>query len=196
MTSDQQYAIAAFEHWARSGYEPDLLDEVDERLADLLSDKQPPGFVQALVAHTQQVLDELRDAEATWTEATTNDHLSEAFADLEDLGILALENAGFDTSEGWADCNELAADFPDVRGACFFHGQDVERGVRGEGLFLVFGAYLEGAGHDEASVAIGREICEVLAAHGLSTTWDGSAKARIQLDPFPWRNRQFTESPL
>jgi hypothetical protein len=197
MTPDERrYTLDAFEHWARSGYEPDVLDELDERLADLLPEEPPPAFVAEVKAHTQRVLDEQRAAEATWTMATANDHLTEAFAELEDRGIVALENAGYTTSDGWSDCNELAADFPDVRGACFFHGQDVERGVRGEGLLLVFGSYVEGAGHDAASIELGREICAVLASHGLPTEWNGSVKARIQILPFPWRKRQYTESPL
>ena len=193
---DRTYALDAFEHWARSGYAPHLLDEVEERLGDLLEGEPPAAFVAEVRAHARRILDEQRAAEATWTGPTTNDRLTEAFDALEDRGIVAVEDAGYTMSDGWSDANHLASDFPDVRGATFFHGQDVEHAVRGEGLSLAFGAYVEGEEHEAASVAIGREICEVLAEHGVPTEWDGSVGQRIRIPPFEWRKRQFTESPL
>ena len=197
MTDDErQYVFEAFESWARSGYAPFLLDELEDRVGDLLEEPAPRAFVEEVRAFAQERLDEQRVAEATWTEPTVNDRLTEAFADLEDRGVVALENAGYTMSDGWSDCNHAAAGIPDARGATFFHGQDVERGVRGEGLLLAFGAYVEGEEHEAASVAIGREIVEVLAAHGVPTEWSGSVKERIRILPFEWRRRQFTDSPL
>lgn len=193
---DRQYTLDAFAHWARSGYAPDLLEEVEERLADLLPDEPPAAFVREVTAHARRILDEQRAAEARWTEPTLNDRLTEAFADLEDRGIVALEDAGYTMSDGWEDVAEAATELDDARGAVFFHGQDVERGVRGEGLMLAFGAFERGPGHDAASVAIGREVVEVLAAYGVPTSWDGTVKQRIAIPPFPWQKRQFTESPL
>lgn len=193
---DRKYVLEAFGSWARSGYAPQLLDELEERIGDLLEDPPPQASLDEARAFARKLVDEQRAAEATWTEPTTNDRITEAFAALEDRGIVALENAGYTMSDGWSDCNEAAADLPDARGATFFHGQDVERGVRGEGLMLAFGAYVEGDGHEAASVAIGREIVEVLEAHGVPTEWNGSVKTRITIRPFEWRRRQFTESPL
>jgi hypothetical protein len=193
---DRAYALDAFAHWARSGYAPDLLDEAEERLADLLPDAPPAAFVREARDHARRILDGLRAAEATWTEPTVNDRITEAFADLEDRGIVALEDAGYTVSDGWEDAREAAEELDEARGAVFFHGQDVERGVRGEGLTLAFGAFSKGAGSDEASIGIGREVVEVLAAHGIATTWKGTAQHRIEIPPFPWQKRQFTESPL
>lgn len=193
---DRRYVLEAFESWARSGYAPDLLDEVEERLGDLLPERPPRAFVEEVRTLARKLLDEQRAAEATWAEPTTNDRITEAFAALEDRGIVALEDAGYTMSDGWDDCNEVARDLPGVRGATFFHGQDVERGVRGEGLLLAFGAYVEGEEHEAASVAVGREVVEVLEAHGVPTAWDGSVGSRIGIRPFEWRRRQFTESPL
>lgn len=194
--ADRRWAREAFEHWARSGYAPDLLAEAEERLADLLADPPPPALLAEVRALAQRVLDEQRAAEATWTEPTTNDRITEAFDDLEDRGVVALEDAGYTDAEGWEDAREAARDFPEPRGAVLFHGHDVEGAVRGEGLSLTFGALGRGGRKGEAAVAIGREVVEVLAAHGVATTWDGTAGQRIRIPPFPWRKRQFTEPPL
>jgi hypothetical protein len=192
---ERQYVFEAFESWARSGYARHLLDELEDRVGDLVPDA-PRALVEEVRVHARRVLDEQRAAEQGWTEPTVNDRITEAFAALEDRGIVALEDAGYTMSEGWSDVNEAADDFPDPRGGTFFHGQDVERGVRGEGLMLAFGSFEDGEGHEAASVAVGREIVEVLEAHGVPTEWSGSVKERIRVLPFPWRRRQFTESPL
>lgn len=190
---DRAWLREAFAHWACSGYAPDLLEEVEERLEDLLGAPPDRSLVGEMRALARTALEERRAAEAQWSEPTTNDRLSEAFADLEDRGIVALEDAGYTLADGWEDARAAADEFPEARGAVFFHGQDVERGVRGEGLHLAFGAF---SGGDAAAVAVGREVVEVLARHGLHPAWTGSAAARIELPPFPWQKRQFTDSPL
>jgi hypothetical protein len=191
---DLAYLHDAFRHWARSGYAPELVAEAEERLRDLLGAAPPKAVVAQLRAFAQACLDEQRAAEATWDGPTLNDRLSEAFADLEDGGVVALEDAGYSVADGWEDAATAAEELDDVRGAVFFHGQDVEAAVRGEGLWLSFGVL--GRKDAAASEAIGREVVSVLAEHGVPTTWDGAARSRIHIPPFAWQRRQFTESPL
>jgi hypothetical protein len=57
---------------------------------------------------------------------------------------------------------------------------------------LAFGSF---TGDDDASVAIGRTVCEVLGRHGLTVEWDGSASQRIRIPPFEWQKRRFTLTP-
>ena len=56
------------------------------------------------------------------------------------------------------------------RGAVFYHTQDLERGVAGEGLMLGFGVFHEDNDGDlEGNARLGQEVCQVLAAHGVVT---------------------------
>jgi predicted DNA-binding WGR domain protein len=147
------------------------------------------------------LLKKQREIESGWDSPTTNDAIDQAFADLDGRGIVALQNAGYTISDGWADVNEIASDRVEKRGArkprggTFYHGQDVERGVEGRGLQLAFGAYVEGPAHEQASIAIGREICEVLGEHGVKTVWPEKVSTRIEIPPFEWRKRRWTTRP-
>jgi hypothetical protein len=182
---DRKFVEAAFAHWARSGYDARfLLAELDERVEDLVG-PTPDAFRDGLRAQVERDLEAQRALEASWTEPTANDDLEEAFAELDDSGVVALENAGYSEEEGAEDCDDAAAERDDARGAVFFTAQEVERGVRGEGLRLSIRAY------GDADVGdIAREVRDVLAKYGIATTGEGAA---VVLTPFEWRKRAFTE---
>ncbi|AKI98677.1 NusA-like protein [Archangium gephyra] len=173
------------------GYQNDkqVLASIEELARHELRDG---AQVEQLLEYTRRRLEEHRVEEASWTEPTVNDALDRAFEELTRQGILALQNAGYTLSDGWSVAKDAAEKrFEPIRGATFFHGQDVERGVLGVGLMLAFGAFEEDpARHDEASLAIAREVRETLARHGIETEWNGSVGTRIQIPPFEWRKRR------
>ena len=72
-------------------------------------------------------------------------------------------------------------------GACFFHSQDMDGAVCGEGLLLAF-THLESEA-DEDDVAIGRRVVEALRQRGLTVAWDGTHRRRIALPAFRWQRR-------
>ena len=126
----------------------------------------------------------------TKTKAKTgHQRLNAVFADLNARGIVALQNAGYTMSEGWEDVNEIAAQIRDrtgkpPRGATFYHGQDRERLWRGEGTHLAYGSYETGNRHVPASLALAKEIVEVLKAHGFKPRWDGTIDERVHTGKF------------
>jgi hypothetical protein len=162
----------------------DDMAEGDAKLARMLR-----GFV----ANRLREQDAL---EATWHERTCNDNLDDAFAALNARGVVALQNAGWTMTTGWEDANEEIARREAagecVLGATFYHEQDLERGVAGEGLMLVYGAC---DGSDEKGIALGHLICAVLTEHGIATKWDGDIRVRIAIQPFVWRKRRTTAAP-
>jgi hypothetical protein len=127
--------------------------------------------------------------EKAWPSETDCDRLGKAFRELTLLGIVSVENAGYTMDEGWEDYRQAVDDSgwerDAVRGGCFYHGQDLERAVLGYGIDLAFGST---KGGDEADVAIGREIVEVIAKHGFSPTWNGTPEQRISF-PINWQRR-------
>jgi predicted DNA-binding WGR domain protein len=116
--------------------------------------------------------------------------LRAAFAALNSMGIVAIENAGYTQSDGWDDVNEIAGRLADSgkrpRAGVFYHGQDTARGKDGEGLFLTFGSYAA-QNADADSVAVGHIIVDVLKSHGFRPTWDGTLSRRIHTGRFDWR---------
>src|SRR5690606_22254313 len=70
-------------------------------------------------------------------------------------------------------------------GYCFYHGQDLERAVRGEGLLIAFQKIDKVS--DSVSKEVAKKIVEVLEQHGLRTEWNGKADARILLPDFKWQ---------
>ncbi|MEQ1507232.1 MAG: hypothetical protein ABMB14_33695 [Myxococcota bacterium] len=196
---DRLYVLDAFAFWARSGFHRhELCDEVEVRIHDLVGSVDTEINAEFVATTTERLradLDAQRDREAGWDDETINDRIDDAFDELWDRGIVALQNAGYTQSDGWDDANEAAVDVDEPRGAVFYHGQDTERAVKGDGLLLTFGAYSAGDDHDAASLEIGREVCEVLRKNGVDVRWDGTVADRIRIPPFEWRKRAFTEAP-
>lgn len=180
--------------------------ECSDRTVPVLAAEQPKLRGYAAKRWT------LRESEEqAWTTRTTNDCIDAAFAALNQAGIVALQNAGWTMSTGWEDCwaeherikeaagseaagSETAGGAP--RGAVFYHTQDLERGVEGQGLFLAFGAFHERDDGDPAANAqIAAEVCAVLRQHGVEAEWDGEPQTRIRIPPFPWRKRRSSRAP-
>ena len=130
------------------------------------------------------------EVERAWPAVTDCDKLDRAFDELNETGIIALQNAGFTQDEGiedvTAEYEELGGEDSLVEGYCFYHGQDLERAVDGEGLLLTFGDI---QGDDARGVEIGARIVEVLHRHGLAVEWTGTIDQRIELPEIEWRRR-------
>ena len=172
--------------------EADILEDIPELVDDELGDSDD-DLVDDLTAEAHRLIREQRLREDGWREANLNDAIDRAFDELNERGIIALQNAGYTTSEGWSDANELASeqDTP-PRGAVFYHGQDLERAVEGGGLMLAFGAYSE---DPAASEAVAGEVVQTLQRHGVPVQWNGSLDRRLEIPPFEWRKRRVTHSP-
>lgn len=182
----------------RSGYgaPEDLFDAMEEQVYDEFYDESDETQEAELATFRRSLEDLLarqQAAEATWDAATVNDRLSRAFDALNTEGIVALEDAGYTTSDGWGDATETADS--NSWGATFFHRQDVERAVNGSGLHLEFGAFTKGADHESESFRLAERVREVLGQHGLTTNWDGTTTSRISIPPFEWRRRRWTSAP-
>jgi hypothetical protein len=193
---DRKFIRDAFTFWVRSGFEDphELIEEIALRTHDLVGEA-PSSFHDELKELVQSELEAQRAREATWEDETVNDRLEEAFAELWDRGIVALQNAGYTMAEGWEDVADAREQMPEARGAVFFHQQDTERAVDGKGLLLAFGSFAEGEEHKPQSLLVGQEVCDVLRKHGVEVSWDGNVDRRIEISPFPWRNRMFTSPP-
>jgi len=165
-----------------------------ERITQMIDEQvDEDGTMDAdtLHAFAAAVLAKKRAAEASWPETTDNDRLVDAFADLLEDGIFALQWAGDSLDEGFDVVNEhLEAKDPSgerFAGACFFHAQDIDSALNEDGLLIAFGHLHSDDAEDYE--AIGRRVVEALRHHGLAPRWNGTARQRIALPDFRWQRR-------
>jgi hypothetical protein len=173
-----------------AGYAP--LDEIIEEATALFADAglAPDAVHQAARTVTDQVLAAHRADQASWPAPTDNDRLDAAFAELDGIGILTRQHFACCETCGAREIHEELDQAEKagrtMRGFTFFHRQDTQHAVDGEGLYLSYGA----ADRDgTAAVAIGHEVVAALGRHGLAPAWNGKHVHRISL-PLVWRRRR------
>ncbi|GLY02057.1 hypothetical protein [Actinoplanes sp. NBRC 101535] len=113
-----------------------------------------PLAAEAFAAH--------RAAQDGWPVWTDNDRLTDAFRELDAAGVTAREDFACCRNCGETDLGGNAA-------YAFYHEQDAERAVRGDGVWIAFGP----------GVAAGEQVAAALRAEGLYVDWDAVAGQRI-----------------
>lgn len=127
----------------------------------------------------------------TWPEVTDCDRLDAAFAALNKRGVIALQNAGYTQSDGYDDFCEhykQSSNKASILGYCFYHGQDVERAVRGGGLFLAFGP-VDPDDEETKGPEVGNVIRNELERAGLKVDWDRTFATRMRISELLWQRR-------
>lgn len=159
--------------------------------ADVFAEEIDPALLRHHIQRfTREILDDHRAEQRGWPAVTDCERLDAAFAALEREGVICRQNFSCCGSCGAAEIwDEMAAAEEagmEVRGYTFFHMQDTEAAVAGEGLYLSYGAVAEGAAGAEA---IGHAVVAALEAKGLDPVWDGQWTRRIFV-PLSWRRRR------
>lgn len=168
----------------------------EERILEIIMEEMfEPGEIDEALTLSQiksEFAQKIRD-EASWPTITDCDRLDQIFSELNQAGIIALQNAGYTQSDGMDDItqlyNEQGGIFSSIQGYCFYHGQDVERAVDGHGLFITFGDI---KGTDEKGIEIGARIIATIERHGLIAKWSGSLSQRIEIPKINWQRRTAT----
>jgi hypothetical protein len=168
--------------------------EQRDRIIEILCEEMyAPGELDEaeVIAAVDAALVALARAKAMWPETTDCDRLDGVFAALNARGIIALQNAGYTQSDGYDDVRQSYDERLDpdtVIGYCFYHGQDLERAVHGEGLYLAFGP-LDAKKEETEGPRIGAMIVEELARAGFAVTWNGTFGQRIFIPAIDWKRR-------
>jgi hypothetical protein len=174
--------------WSGFYEEAEILEIVTEEVFEQGEIDEEWALARIRDETTQKALDE-----ASWPDVTDCDRLDDAFAMLNQSGIIAIQNAGYTQSDGIDEISEiyreLGGESSSVEGYCFYHGQDLERAVDGNGLMLTFGDIL---GTDEKGAEIGMRIVTILQRCGLDVQWPGSIDTRIEIPDICWQRRTLT----
>lgn len=183
MSETDDYILNSIRTWVWSGFFTP--DEVQEFIGDILEDDADESMLRAAVDPEFQ---KKAQDEKSWPAITDCDRLDAAFDEMEASGLIALQNAGYTMSDGHADVGDAyeARDQSRIKGYCFYHGQDLERAVAGDGLMLAFGDLEEGKSQ---KAEIGQLVKSVFEKHGLAVSWDGDPEKRINLPKIDWKRR-------
>lgn len=171
-----------------SGFEAP--DDIIDGVVELLSDDYDPNLLRPHAQHMTRELFELHHQEqASWPSTTDCDRLDHAFAYLEAAGIVSRQHFSCCNTCGSGEIRtemaNIAAQGQHIRGYTFYHVQDTESAVEGDGLYLSYGANVPGP---EAAVEVGRQVVAALQAHGLTTKWEGTWNHRIFVT-LDWKRR-------
>jgi hypothetical protein len=166
-------------------------DEICRIAVEIYADKHNPSI---LLPYAKTLFQEMIDAQfreqAAWEETTDCDRLDQAFIDLEKQGIISRQNYSCcgtcGSGEIWEVMVALQSEGKKVRGYTFYHEQDTQQAVDGEGLYLNYGSIEENV---PAQIEIGHEIVQVLNQHDLATDWNGELQYRIFVK-LKWRRRR------
>ena len=189
MSSLNEYINESLKKWVWSGFYSKA--ELHNNLLEILEDEDEEADDVTIELMIDSELANKHAQELSWPTHTDCDRLDAAFLALNQSGICCLGNAGYTMSDGRSDVAEIMASGEGVfREFCFYHQQDIERAIEGDGLMLAFGDADDSV---NKSIAIAQDIIGALQKEGLETQWDGSADCRISLPKFLWQRRSCVE---
>ncbi len=183
LNESDKYILGAIHKWVWSGfYSP---EEVDLMIDDILEEDAHEAMLRDAVAPE---FTKKEEEEKTWPQVTDCDRLNAVFAALDKRRVLCLHNSGFERSDGHTEAFGVLFEQPKDRyfGYCFYHGQDVEGAMEGQGLMLAFNHV-----NDDVpdKLKVGLALKEELEHAGFALEWDGTSDQRINIPKFDWKRR-------
>lgn len=188
MSEDQRFIFDSIYTQVRSGFYS--LEEIQTNIIEEIEDNGFEDEITEEWAYNQinEVYGELLKESEIWGTNTKTNRLIAAFDELAASKIVALHYSGFTTDDGEYEVEEVERTLIDndekSEGYCFYHGQDMERAVRGEGLYITFQKLNNVS--DVVSREVAKKIVDVLEKHDLKVDWNGKTTSRIFLPEFKW----------
>lgn len=189
MSEDQQFIFDSIYTQVRSGFYS--LEDIQNNIIEEIEDNGFEDEISEDWAYKQinAVNEELLKESESLGENTQTNRLIAAFDELAESKIIALHYTGYTMDDGEYEVIEVERTLNDnnekSEGYCFYHGQDLERAVRGDGLNISFQKINNES--DVVSKEIAKKIVAVLEKHDLKVDWNGKASSKILLPEFKWQ---------
>jgi len=178
-----EYILEAIELSVWGGFNSP--EDVNQMVSDILED----GANEAMLRQAIKLeFAKKHKAEKSWPKITDYNRLDMVFSKLRNKGVLCLHNAGMTTQDGHDDSTEALTKYPKSKffGYCFYHQQDLDRAITGQGLLLAFD-HIKGDVPEKLNIALA--IKKELEAAKFKIEWDGTTKTRIKIPQIDWKHR-------
>ncbi len=191
MTENQEFIYESIVSQVRMGFLP--IDEIKDNIIEEIEDN---GFEDEISEEwaNEQIDNEwenLISESKNWKSPTDTERLTEAFDVLCDQNIIALHNAGFETSDGEYEVVEVERALREngkmSDGYCFYHEQDLARAISKDNPSLYIAFQKINNEDDKISIEVGKKVVEVLKHHGFAVDWNESANTKILIPNFKWQ---------
>ncbi len=191
MTENQEFIYESIVSQVRMGFLP--IDEIKDNIIEEIEDN---GFEDEISEEwaNEQIDNEwenLISESKNWKSPTDTERLTEAFDELCDQNIIALHNAGFETSDGEYEVVEVERALREngkmSDGYCFYHEQDLARAISKDNPSLYIAFQKINNEDDKISIEVGKKVVEVLKHHGFAVDWNESANTKILIPNFKWQ---------
>ena len=191
MTENQEFSYESSVSQVRMGFLP--IDEIKDNIIEEIEDN---GFEDEISEEwaNEQIDNEwenLISESKNWKSPTDTERLTEAFDELCDQNIIALHNAGFETSDGEYEVVEVERALREngkmSEGYCFYHEQDLARAISKDNPSLYIAFQKINNEDDKVSIEVGKKVVEVLKHHGFAVDWNESANTKILIPNFKWQ---------
>jgi len=165
-------------------------DEIVMDVVEMLSSDYPEDELRSVARRTlPNVVEALVKEQASWPDVTDCDRLDAAFSEMNEAGIVCRQHftccATCGHSEIWSEVNVERESGLDVRGYAFYHAQDTDTAMEGNGLWLGHDSVLD---DEDASLRIAAEIVDCLRRHGLDASWSGRTNRCVEVK-MDWKRR-------
>ena len=191
MTENQEFIYESIVSQVRMGFLP--IDEIKDNIIEEIEDN---GFEDEISEDwaNEQIDNEwenLISESKNWKSPNDTERLTEAFDELCDKNIIALHNAGFETSDGEYEVVEVERALREngkmSDGYCFYHEQDLARAISKDNPSLYIAFQKINNEDDKVSIEVGKKVVEVLKHHGFAVDWNESANTKILIPNFKWQ---------
>lgn len=190
MTENEEFIFDRFLISIKSGFE-----SLEDIIAETLETVEDEGWENEIgeewiQENVTREYEKHSQTSKTWQQPTDPERLRQAFDSLCQQQIIALHNAGYETSDAVYEASDIWKDAEDEGltpiGYCYYHGQDLERAIEDD--LLMIGFYGATENNEKEAIIIGNKVVAALQAVGFEIDWNGSAKKRIAIRNFKWQN--------
>jgi hypothetical protein len=169
-----------------------ILQDITDYCEGYTEDEKPSDHF--ILSCLDQAIEAQLEDQMAWSARTDCDRLDDAFHDMNEQGILALQHFACCQTCGFAEMEDEIAYAKEqghaVRGFVFFPRQDSEAAARGEGLHLSYAALSTGdhAQITKDTLAMMDDVAATLGRHGLKTEWNRTLNQRMRII-LDWKRR-------
>ena len=171
-----------------SGYydKDDIIDVSKEYLEEIFTNY---GLSFPTKEGIEKIITDIHNNQLKKTNQKNYKKLQGVFDQLNSEGIISIDYAGFDMSEGHEEVGQvyefMKKNNVDRNGYCFFHQQDIERSMDPQikSLFLAFHSL---NGDEKEALKVGKRIVNLLNQAHFEVNWDESLNTRICIKNFIW----------